>query len=79
MDRETIQRLIETGLPGARALVDGDDGVHFKATVIAVDFVGKSQLARHRMVYQTLGADIGGAIHALALQTLSPDEYSARG
>ena len=31
-------------------------------------------LARHRMVYATLGARMGGEIHALALKTLTPDE-----
>ncbi|MGH8087847.1 MAG: BolA family transcriptional regulator, partial [Stenotrophomonas sp.] len=34
MDAETIRNLIETGLPGARADVQGDDGVHFEATVV---------------------------------------------
>ena len=35
---------------------------------------GKLPLARHRMVYATLGEFMGGAIHALALKTLTPDE-----
>ena len=55
MDAETIRKLIESGLPGARADVQGDDGVHFEATVVAEAFRGKLPLARHRMVYATLG------------------------
>ena len=35
MDADTIRRMIEDGLPGARAQVQGDDGVHFEATVVA--------------------------------------------
>ena len=35
LDAETIQKLIETGLPGARAQVSGEDGVHFEATVVS--------------------------------------------
>ena len=74
MDAEIIQKLIETGLPGARAQVQGDDGVHFEATVVSEAFRGKLPLARHRLVYATLGDLMGGAIHALALKTMTPDE-----
>ncbi|MBE2292666.1 MAG: BolA/IbaG family iron-sulfur metabolism protein [Xanthomonadales bacterium] len=74
MDADTIARMIENGLPGARAQVQGEDGVHFEATVVAEAFRGKLPLARHRMVYATLGDLMGGAIHALALKTVTPDE-----
>ena len=74
MDAEIIQKLIETGLSGAHVEVQGDDGVHFEATVVAEAFRGKLPLARHRMVYATLGELMGGAIHALALKTVTPDE-----
>ena len=74
MDADTIARMIEDGLPGARAQVQGEDGVHFEATVVASAFAGKLPLARHRMVYATLGELMGGAIHALSLKTLTPDE-----
>ena len=76
MNPQTIQALIEQGLPGASADVRGDDGVHFEATVVAEAFRGKLPLARHRMVYATLGERMGGEIHALALKTLTPDEQS---
>ncbi len=74
MNADTIQQLIEAGLPGARAQVNGDDGVHFEALVVSEAFRGKLPLARHRMVYATLGDRMGGEIHALALRTLTPDE-----
>ena len=74
MNPETIRTLIEQGLPGARADVRGDDGVHFEATVVSDAFRGKLPLSRHRMVYATLGDRMGGEIHALALRTLTPDE-----
>ena len=76
MNADTIRHLIEQGLPGARAQVQGEDGVHFEATVISEQFQGKLPLARHRMVYATLGELMGGAIHALALKTLTPEEAS---
>ncbi|PJJ98034.1 BolA family transcriptional regulator [Lysobacteraceae bacterium NML75-0749] len=79
MNPNTIQQLIEQGLPGARAQVQGDDGVHFEALVIAEAFAGKLPLARHRMVYATLGERMGGEIHALALKTLTPEEAAKAG
>ena len=79
MTPETIRQLIEAGLPGARAKVHGPDGVHFEATVIAEAFAGKLPLARHRMVYATLGERMGGEIHALSLKTLTPAEADAAG
>jgi acid stress-induced BolA-like protein IbaG/YrbA len=74
MNAETIRQLIEQGLPGSHAQVQGEDGVHFEAIVVCEAFRGKLPLARHRMVYATLGERMGGEIHALALKTLTPDE-----
>lgn len=78
MNAETIRQLIEQGLPGARAHVEGADGVHFEALVVCADFQGKLPLARHRMVYATLGSLMGNEIHALALKTVTPDEAGSR-
>ncbi|RUL63964.1 BolA/IbaG family iron-sulfur metabolism protein [Dyella dinghuensis] len=78
MDAASIQAMIENGLPGAQVNVQGDDGVHFEAEVVAAQFAGKLPLARHRLVYATLGDLMGGAIHALALKTLTPEEVAAR-
>ncbi len=76
MDTNTIQQLIEQGLSGARVAVRGDDGVHFEALVVSDAFQGKLPLARHRLVYATLGELMGGEIHALALRTLTPEEHA---
>ncbi len=74
MDPSRIKSLIEQGLPGARVEVAGADGVHFEARVISDAFAGQLPLARHRLVYATLGALMGNEIHALSLKTLTPDE-----
>ena len=74
MNPSIIKQLIEAGLPGAEVQVMGDDGVHFEARVVSEAFAGKLPLARHRMVYATLGDKMGGEIHALALKTLTPEE-----
>ena len=77
MNADSIRQMIETGLPGARADVQGEDGVHFEATVVCEAFAGKLPLARHRMVYATLGEKMGGEIHALQLRTVTPAEAAA--
>ena len=77
MQAQDIERLIEEQLPGARARVRGDDGVHFEAIVVCAAFAGKLPLARHRMVNATLGALMGREIHALQLKTLTPEEAAA--
>ena len=76
MDTQTITDLIQKGLPDAVVHVQGDDGVHFEARIVSPAFAGKLPLARHRMVYATLGALMGREIHALALDTRTPDEHA---
>ena len=73
MDSTTIAQMILEGLPNAEVTVTGEDGVHFEAVVICESFAGKSTLARHRMVYATLGEKMGHEIHALGLKTEVPD------
>ncbi|MBS0193430.1 MAG: BolA/IbaG family iron-sulfur metabolism protein [Proteobacteria bacterium] len=74
MDADLVRQLIAAGMPEAQVSVHGEDGVHFEAQVVSAAFRGKLPLARHRMVYATLGERMGGAIHALSLRTLTPEE-----
>jgi acid stress-induced BolA-like protein IbaG/YrbA len=69
MTKDDIRKLIEAGLPGARADVTGDDGQHFEAEVTCAAFAGKPLLEQHRMVYLALGEKMGRDIHALRLKT----------
>ena len=50
---------------------------HFKVTVVSGEFKEKRLIARHRLINQTL-ADELNTIHALAIHTLTPDEYFAK-
>jgi len=65
---EELKTRIEAGIPGATADVTGD-GHHFSAVVTAAAFRGLSRIAQHRMVYDVFGAELGGRIHALSIQT----------
>ncbi len=77
MDAKTIEATIAQALSDADVSVTSDDGVHFHARVVSPDFIGKAPLARHRLVFATLGDSIGGDIHALSLSTHTPDEVEA--
>lgn len=70
-----IERRIKAALPDARVdLRDtAGDGDHWAATVVSEAFRGKSRVQQHQIVYAALGGDMGGALHALALQTSAPD------
>lgn len=74
MDAETIKQLIEAGLPGSEARVHGD-GSHFEAVIVSDAFTGNNTLARHRMVYATLGERMQSEIHALSMRTLTRAEW----
>ena len=51
---------------------------HFKLVLVTEKFEGKRAVARHQMVYATLG-QIMKQIHALALHTYTPAEYEQTG
>ncbi|HMA10868.1 MAG TPA: BolA/IbaG family iron-sulfur metabolism protein [Steroidobacteraceae bacterium] len=78
MNPKQIEELIRVALPGATVRVRSEDNVHFEATVVAREFSGLRPLQRHQLVYRSLGDRMGGEIHALQLETLTPDELAAR-
>lgn len=47
---------------------------HFCVLVVSPAFVGKSRVARHRLVNETLAAELKGAVHALAIKAYAPGE-----
>lgn len=75
MEPTEIARLIETGLPDASVQVNSDDNTHFEAIVVAEAFSGKRPLARHQLVYRSLGSRVGNEIHALSIRAYTPDEW----
>ncbi|WDR03715.1 BolA family transcriptional regulator [Devosia rhodophyticola] len=75
MDANEIERRIKTALPDAEIEIRdlAGDGDHYAATVISETFRGKSRVQQHQLVYAALQGDMGGALHALALQTSAPE------
>jgi len=74
MNAEIIKEMIESGLPGADIVVDGD-GCSLQARIVSEQFQGLTMVKQHQMVYKTLGEKIGADIHALSLQTYTPEEW----
>ncbi len=78
MSPADISQQIEAALPGATVRVASEDGVHFAALVVAPQFAGLKRIERHQLVYRARGGAVGGAIHALSLDTPTPDEWARR-
>ncbi len=75
MDANEIERLIMSHIPDAKVTIRdlAGDGDHYAATVVAESFRGKSRVQQHQLVYQALKGEMGGKLHALALQTGAPE------
>ncbi|MFZ0457760.1 MAG: BolA family transcriptional regulator [Rhodoplanes sp.] len=75
MSADDIERLIRRYIPDAEVTIHdlAGDGDHYAATVISAAFKGKSRVQQHQLVYEALKAEMGGQLHALALQTAPPE------
>jgi len=76
MDAGEIERMIKEALPDAEVTIRdlAGDGDHYAAEVVSASFKGKSRVQQHQMVYKALQGNMGGVLHALALQTSAPPE-----
>ena len=74
MPANEIERRIVAAIPDAKVEIRdlAGDGDHWAATVTSEAFRGKSRVQQHQIVYQSLQGQMGGVLHALALQTGIP-------
>ena len=75
MNAADIERMIKEAIPDAQVTIRdlAGDGDHYAAEVVSASFRGKTRVQQHQMVYQALQGNMGGVLHALALQTSAPD------
>ena len=75
MEAHDIEKLIRSGIPDARVVIRdlAGDGNHYAAEVVSESFRGKNRVQQHQMVYDALKGNMGGVLHALALQTSVPE------
>lgn len=75
MDIETLRALIKKGIPDAEVRIEDlrGDGDHYAAHIVSAAFEGKSRIEQHKMVHAALDGKMGAELHALAIQTSTPD------
>jgi stress-induced morphogen len=75
MDASEIEKMIQEALPDAKIAIRdlAGDGDHYSAEVVSEAFRGKSRVQQHQMIYEALKGNMGGQLHALALQTSAPE------
>jgi stress-induced morphogen len=75
MQAHDIEKMIKEAIPDARVTIRdlAGDGDHYAAEVVSESFRGKTRVQQHQMVYDALRGNMGGVLHALALQTGTPD------
>ncbi len=75
IEARVIEHMIKSAIPDAQVEIRdlAGDGDHYAASVISAQFKGKSRVQQHQMVYEALKGNMGGALHALALQTSIPE------
>ena len=73
---DSVKAGIAAGLACEHLEVLGD-GQHFQALIVSPAFAGKSRVQRHQLVYAALGDRMREEIHALSMQTLTPEEWRA--
>lgn len=75
MDAATIEKMIKEAFPDAKVEINDlrGDGDHYAAHVISEEFRGKSRVQQHQLVYKALKGRMGNELHALALQTSTPE------
>ena len=71
MQLKEIESLIKETFPDAIVEIQdlAGDGNHYSATVTSSQFVGKTKIQQHKMVYDSLKGKMGNELHALALKT----------
>ena len=74
---EQVKTYIEQGLACERVEVAGD-GHHFEAVIVSGAFRGKNKVQQHQTVYRALGDRMREEIHALSMQTFTPEDWARR-
>jgi stress-induced morphogen len=76
MPASELEAALRAAFPDARIEIEdlAGDGDHYKARIEAREFAGLNRVKQHQLVYAALKGDMGGRLHALALETTVPPE-----
>ena len=72
MNLKEIEKLIKESLPDALIEIQdlAGDGNHYSATVSSSEFIGKTKIEQHKIVYAALKGKMGNELHALSINTI---------
>jgi len=78
MPVETLRQHLVDAFPDAEIAIDdlAGDGDHYRARIVSSAFTGLPRVRQHQMVYAALKGQMGGELHALALETSAPPRES---
>jgi stress-induced morphogen len=76
MPQHQLEAHLREAFPDASIVVEdlAGDGDHYRARIVSEAFKGLPRVRRHQLVYAALKGAMGGELHALALDTRTPDE-----
>ncbi len=74
MNKDEIRQMILDGVPNSEVMIEGE-GDHFQAVIVSAEFEGMSKVKQHQMVYRAIGDAMQSAIHALSIQTVTPEKW----
>lgn len=66
------------GHAGAKGVASPSGETHFRVAAVSAAFAGLPLVKRHRLIYEALAEEMAGPVHALALETLTPEEAAAK-
>jgi stress-induced morphogen len=74
MSVETLRQHLIDAFPDAEIAIDdlAGDGDHYRARIVSSAFEGMPRVRQHQLVYAALKGQMGGELHALALETAAP-------
>ena len=79
MNLKEIEKLIKESIPDALVEIQdlAGDGNHYSATISSSEFIGKSKIEQHKIVYASLKGKMGNELHALAIKTKEQNESTS--
>ena len=76
MSADVLRAHLVEAFPDADIAIEdlAGDGDHYRARIVSTAFAGVPRVRQHQMVYAALKGQMGGELHALALETSAPVE-----
>ncbi|MFY8141956.1 MAG: BolA/IbaG family iron-sulfur metabolism protein [Caulobacter sp.] len=74
MSAVDLENRLQAAFPDSEIVITdlAGDGDHYKARIVSPAFKGLTRVRQHQLVNKALADVLGGALHALALETAAP-------